>query len=153
MPGEVVGPFPPSSTWAVGAGLDGRLAAGISAAVSAEMTRYAAARGGGSLPPLVWDRVSDGAVVGAAREVSSAEVVEQALRPWARALGLARQPARLTPVAGAVEFAGWVDGVHVRVWGLAFPESGTVVPGPPSRQRSDRLATRQGGLERSEGGC
>jgi hypothetical protein len=64
------GPFPPSNTWPDGADLQGRLAAAISAAVSAEMTRYVATctttRVTGALPRLVWDRGPDGSVVGAA---------------------------------------------------------------------------------------
>lgn len=96
-------------------GLDGR----ISAAVAGEMMRWAGARHAGSLPPLVWDRVADGAVVGAVGDADSADMVEQVLRPWVRALGLIRQPPALIPVAGAIAYSGTVDSVPVPVWGLA----------------------------------
>jgi hypothetical protein len=116
------GSFPPSHTWPVaGPGLAGRIAAAVSAAVHAEMVHHVAAGAAVALPPLVWDRAATGGVVGVARETGTVAAVELALLPWARALDLTRQPAALSPVAGAIEFAGMVDDVHVRVWGLTQP--------------------------------
>jgi hypothetical protein len=128
------GVFPPSYTWPVGGDLAGRLAAAISAAVSVEMTRYAATRAGpraaSLLPPLVWDRGPDGSVVGAAGDLASAAELENALRPWVRALGLTRQPSALAPMAGAIDYAGMVDQIRVRVWGLVTDTADGTLNGP-----------------------
>jgi hypothetical protein len=115
--------------------LGDRIDAVITAAVTAEMAWYGAARAGRRLPPLSWVRAADGTMVGYVDAERPESALRSALEPWARTLHLTQQPTALSPMADSLAYTGIVEQTKVRVWGLTDSAASGDTAKPPRWSR------------------
>jgi hypothetical protein len=111
--------------------LNTRITAAVSAAVTGVMNDYAEEQAGEKLPPLLWTLAPRPVLStpswGLIGHVSGADYAEaevaQVLAHWARAqvLNLTQIPDH-SRLSGSVEYAGTIDGRHVRIWGVVDRE-------------------------------